>query len=149
MKIILLFTILMTLCNAKLVRFNDGNVVIDTKTKLMWSDHENKTSTWSNALIYCNTLNRTFTINSQSFVLDDWRLPNQNEISSLIDYTKTNSAFSNAFLFLAPISNNNYFSSTTYKRDETKVYGINNGSGLDVFLLKSSLFFVKCVRDFK
>ena len=147
MKKLFAFIICLSFIHAKFIRFDDGNFVIDTKTKLMWSDSSEIFLNWSNALAYCNDFNRTFSINGENFLLDNWRLPNHNELITLVDYNKTNHAFPSAFKFLAPLNTSTYFSSTTYIKDTSKAYGISKAEGLDVILAKNIDSYVKCIRD--
>ena len=53
-------------------------IVTDSTTRLIWQkDPEDSTKTWKNALSYCENLEHAG--------LSNWRLPNNNELASLID----------------------------------------------------------------
>lgn len=121
-----------------------SEVVIDNKTKLEWQNQPiNKTATathWIEAINYC-----------ESLPLDgktDWRLPNINELKSLVDYTKFHPAMVSSLE--ETTANNKYWSSTTYlKGDLTiRVYYINFAQGAISTALKSNAISnVRCVRD--
>jgi hypothetical protein len=89
-------------------------VVIDWSTKLMWQklevtddDGEVRAMTWEEALKYCETLDLAG--------YDDWRLPNVNELQSIVDHEKTGPAIDTTFFEHTPDAI--YWSSTTYDLD--------------------------------
>ena len=59
-------------------------IIIDELTKLEWSYDYQTDLTWKQALAYCESL-------SYGGYLD-WRLPNKNELISLVDFSKTDPA---------------------------------------------------------
>lgn len=61
-------------------------VVTDSATGLMWQKTYVSDYTWSKALKYCETLIYAG--------YADWRLPNKNELSSLLDYDKSSQPYS-------------------------------------------------------
>ena len=69
------------------VTSSDGKTVTDTKTGLMWQNDYATGKTWQEALAYCRSLN-TGTEPYAGYT--DWRLPNKNELASLLDLTKKN-----------------------------------------------------------
>ena len=60
--------------------------VKDSVSGLMWQKQAVASRTWAEALNYCGEVST-----NDRF---DWRLPNRNELASLIDYEKTNGAMS-------------------------------------------------------
>jgi len=85
-----------------------NGVVTDARTNLEWqddySDNNNtiKEATWQGAIDYCEAL-----------ILDgksDWRLPNLNELTSLVDDTKYNPILNEVF---QNTNSNTYWSSTS------------------------------------
>ena len=58
---------------------NGDGTITDTATGLMWQKDYANYQTWSGALDYCETLNLAG--------YDDWRVPNRNELHSLVEYT--------------------------------------------------------------
>ena len=80
-----------------------NGVVTDNTTNLQWQDDVASVSkTWSQAITYCETLS----LDGRS----DWRLPNKNELLSIVDYTKSNPAIDSTFV---NITSSSYWSSTT------------------------------------
>ena len=89
--------------HAELVDNGDGTVT-DTVTGLMWQQGEAGAMNWQNALIYCEDLALAG--------YDDWRLPNRNELHTLVDYTEFNPAI-DIVRFPGALSSSRYWSSTT------------------------------------
>ncbi len=59
---------------------SEGNVIFDAGTNLYWQKDSAQADTWKEALSYCENL--------EYAGYDDWRLPNKNELLSLVDYSK-------------------------------------------------------------
>ncbi len=82
---------------------NDDGTVTDLETGLMWQqDTAPGTYTWNQALFYCENL----TLEGQ----DDWRLPNRNELQSIIDYSRFTPSIDAVF----NAESTYYWTSTTY-----------------------------------
>ena len=102
MKIILLIMIELSILHAGLSK--TGNIVTDSATGLEWQDDAVGTDiTWQDAIARCEAL----TLDAKS----DWRLPNLNELTSIVDDTKSDPAI-DTIVFDNTISNY-YWSSTT------------------------------------
>ena len=138
---ILLITIgfSLSLC-AGFTRDNSTQIVTDTVSHLQWQDDEdakNITKTWQEAIDYCEG------ISPGGYT--DWRLPNINELKSIVDSSKTNPAVVTGFQNIYDIDN--YWSSTTYEgfKDDAWIvnfnYGYVSSNGKDVTI------HVRCVRD--
>ena len=124
-------------------RFTKANgVVTDSKTTLEWqddySDNGNniKSGIWIDAIDYCESLS----LNGHS----DWRLPNKNELLSIVDYGTFNPAISSVF----EMTTSYYcWSSTTTSASYTNyawyVYFYGGGTNFDY---KSHNGDVRCVR---
>ena len=90
--------------NSTLVDNGDGTVT-DTTTGLMWQQAEADAMTWEAALTYCENLRLAG--------YNDWRLPNVNELQSIIDYDAYDPAIDTTYFPGA--MPNAYWSSTTYE----------------------------------
>lgn len=109
--IIILLSITSLVAQAELTRTNNDMTVIDTETKLEWQDsYENNTipnDEWHKSISYCEEL-----------ILDgkdDWRLPNINELKSIIvdtQYEPTLIIGNNGFKFTENTESSIYWSST-------------------------------------
>ena len=62
---------------------NDKRVVVDSTTGLMWQKEYSYGKNWAQALSYCQDLNDKNYANH-----NDWRLPNKNELASLLNHDK-------------------------------------------------------------
>lgn len=124
----------------------ENDVVTDTNTKLQWQDNgEYEKLSWQSAIDYCEDL-----------VLDgksDWRLPNINELQSIIDRSEYGSRY-----FYDIFTNNSsatYWSSTTKKTEDgfgdtvyDNAYGATYYSAISGVGLKSwNEARFKCVRN--
>jgi len=94
-----------------------GLCVTDNLTGLMWVKTPDSTArTWANALTYANGLSLCG--------YDDWRLPNVNELESLINAEQANTA---AWLNTQGFSNvqaGDYWSLSTYANYPTYAWGV-------------------------
>lgn len=122
---------------------NGNGTVTDSATNLIWqkcSNGQNTTDctgtattvTWANAITYCNGL---------SLASKTWRLPNRNELQSIVDYTVFNPSI-NTTAFPSTLFDSSYWSSTSltlYANVGIFVYG-SVGSAQ-----KSFLRYVRCV----
>ncbi len=128
--------------------FVSGNVITDSKTKLQWLDPTNNfgfpiiltpaSGTWQEAIEGCNNLSA----NGKS----DWRLPNINELLTIVDRSKSSG---NAFYdIFDTVAADTYFSSTTRNDDSSKAWGVNFATGQDAAgISKSSVKKYRCVRS--
>jgi Protein of unknown function (DUF1566) len=83
-------------------RFTDNNdgTITDNSTGLMWQKDTAVAETWTNALNYCENLN----LNNYN----DWRLPDKNQLLSIVDYSSTSESY------LPNTEPTEYWTSTTY-----------------------------------
>ena len=126
---------------------NSDIVVTDSKTGLMWQKTTEVTDTWKEALEYCENLNYAG--------FSDWRLPNINELASLLNYDKTSAPYSDfpempgsAFWSSTDSANDNYnyseilsvdfYSGTIDRKSKNSEYGSYNYSALDVRCVRYS-----------
>ena len=112
-------------------RFIDNNngTIRDDLTGLIWlkaanynADSETTgTATWADALAFCSALNSGECGLTDGSVAGQWRLPNREELASLVDYSRDNPALpvGHPFLFVQS-GTGNYWSSTSYA-DNTNI----------------------------
>src|SRR5262245_32705793 len=136
-------------------RFTDnGNgTVTDNLTGLIWPKDldcvgANTTHNWANALAAANTLahgNVECGITDGS-VAGDWRLPNRNELLSLLDLGTSNPALPASHRFINFNDKSAYWSSTTNAIDADQAWFVEFGNANVGSALKSGLVFVTAVR---
>jgi hypothetical protein len=120
---------------------NGDETVTDTETGLMWQKATTPvTYTWQQALAYAEGL----TLGGHS----DWRLPNLNELQTLVDYTRYDPAIDP---LLEPNTFSSYYqSSTTYASypDHAWLVHFNDGIVGSVSYVKtlSNRYYVRAVR---
>jgi len=132
--IIFSFSFLGTATGA-LVDNGDGTVT-DTVTGLMWQQVAIETMPWSNALIYCDTLDLAD--------YDDWRLPDRNELGTIVDYSKYNPAIDLSVFFETMPSG--YWSSTVYADDTNNAWRVHFYAGHINGSYKLNNHYVRAVR---
>lgn len=119
---------------------NNTSIVIDNITGLMWQNNENKKKKYSdengNAKEYCTNL----TLGNYN----DWRLPEVEELESIIDY------FSEKKPMIDKIFTNSksyvYWTNTSYIDDENSVWKVSFSSTEVSKSLKEQKYYVRCVR---
>ena len=115
---------------------NGDGTVTNTKTGLMWQkDTAPGTYNWQHALTYCENLPLAG--------YNDWRLPNRNELQSIVDYDRYNPS-------IDPIFSNTvssfYWSSTTYATTPNYAWIVRFSYGYVYDSDKSSNHYVRAVR---
>ncbi len=114
---------------------NDNGTVTDTATGLMWQkDTAPGTYTWQQALLYCESISLAD--------YHDWRLPNRNELQSIVDYNTYDSSIDPLF----SIVRSTYWSSTTYNRYPDGAWSVHFSSCRVDEDDKSSFGYVRAVR---
>jgi hypothetical protein len=121
-----------------------GNIVTDNSTKLQWQDTADNNTTqkeWREAINYCENL----TLDGYN----DWRLPNINELNTLVNINKTKPAIDSTFEYVGGTIFYPYWSSTTSARtgneDEALFVAFNYGLvGADEKIDTEK--YVRCVR---
>ncbi len=97
MRFLCLVILFLSFLDAKIYRKNSKEVVIDTKTKLMWIDDESAfklQKTHKEAIQYCEELN----FSSYS----NWRLPTIEEYKTIVDKRNKRNYIHKAFKFNVP-----------------------------------------------
>ena len=97
---------------------NSNVVVTDLTTGLMWQKDYVTNKTWQQALRYCEDSNYAG--------YTDWRLPNRNELASLLNDDKTTTPLSD----FPDMPKTVFWSSSTCKRVAENHCGIHNPSGI-------------------
>lgn len=106
-----------------------GGCLTDQLTGLTWIRYPLSTlRTWPDAIDYANSLNLCG--------YTDWRLPNRQELRSLVNYGESlTAAVLNAQGF-GGVKNRQYWTATTDAYDTGRAWSIDLGSGLDVVAYK-------------
>lgn len=115
-------------------------VVKDSTTELYWQKGYATDKTWQGAIEYCENL----TLGEYS----DWRLPNYNELASIIDFTRKDPAVNTTYLSM-PTSETEYFWTSTTRQDSSDkalVFDFKSGAPKSG-IVKSELNYVRCVRS--
>ena len=115
----------------------NGSVVYDSKTQLSWqSTPSTKTFNWSDAKSYCNNL----TYGGK----EDWRLPNIDELKSLVDYSKYKPAIATTLIDIK--TDDYYWSSSKAVSSSSIAWVVDFSGGNDLWDLHSGTFYALCVR---
>lgn len=120
-----------------------SGMIADRETNLIWQDDYSdnndrvKYTTWRSAIEYCENLSLGG--------YDDWRLPNVNELLSLVKY---NNQYAPAtFQEFQKIKSNYYWTSTTYAREPKEAWTVSFYLGnTRNFNKRSENYYVRCVR---
>jgi len=141
MRTILLIMIGISSLMASNFSRNANGVITDSRTNLEWQDDYSnngnsiKQTGWQSAIDYCENLNLDAN--------NDWRLPNLNELTSLVDDTTYNPAIDGLF----QNSNSNYYwSSTTNINSNNVACFVYFSNGYQNSSYKDNLYSVRCVR---
>lgn len=123
-------------------RMAEDSVVIDTRTDLMWQDNDDSNAhvvTWFEGIQYCEYL--------EFAGFNDWRMPNINELVSIVDYSRSDPALPEVFEQRWSLE---YWSSTGDIRsqyDRAWRVDFNDGSTPRVNKYDNNAY-VRCVRDY-
>jgi len=129
-----------------------NGIVTDHQTGLMWQDdYDSNTNTVNdsvsqnygqNAYTQCESLN-----NNNFGGYNDWRLPNINELLSIIDDTRSPTI---GLVFQSVVTDSTgYWSSTPFDEGTLNSYYVDFGSGttnIDKADMSGSLRYIRCVR---
>ncbi|MFZ1827229.1 MAG: DUF1566 domain-containing protein [Candidatus Competibacteraceae bacterium] len=125
---------------------NSNGTVTDNLTGLIWLKNANcfGSINWANALADANTLATTACGLTDGSVAGDWRLPNVNELLSLIDRGRSAPALPSGHPFTG-VQSSDYWSSTT-TASNTGAWLVYLGGGLVYALGKAGTYYVWPVR---
>jgi len=119
---------------------NDGtDIVTDLTTGLQWQDDDAEGSTngdWTSAIDYCEN---TLVLGGYS----DWRLPNRNELYSIVDFSQWDPAIYPVF---ETSSSSNYWSSSVGASHTSYAWYVNFYFGSTYYRTKTYDNYVRCVR---
>lgn len=113
---------------------SDGKIVTDSRTGLMWQKEYATGKTWQQALKYCE--------DSTYAGYSDWRLPNKNELASLLDPGKSGAPYSN----FPDMPSNWFWSSSTGVYNTSYAWRVLFGYGYVDSYSKLYSNSVRCVR---
>ena len=109
-------------------------VVIDSATGLMWQKEYAEYKTWQEALKYCD--------DSTYAGYSDWRLPNKNELVSLLNPGKSEIPYSN----FPDMPSDRFWSSSTCVSNVANAWRVSFDYGVVVSYHKTGTNYVRCVR---
>ena len=112
----------------------DTETVKDAESGLMWQRYYTSAKTWSEALAYCE--------NSSAGEKYDWRLPNRNELASLVDYTEADGTMSG----FPGIAAKEFWTSTSSVSEPAKAWTVDFESGTIAEGSKDDTKYLICVR---
>lgn len=126
---------------ADFVRDDSLDVVNDDSAYLMWQDTSNESLSWEAAIDYCK--------NSTFAGYEGWRLPNLNELYSIVDKDAFEPAINSSFTNTANalFGSNIYWSSTSYSLNTDQAWTIRFSNANNEKTSKTSPNYVRCVRD--
>lgn len=125
------------LITSDLVRDNARELVTDRVNYLQWQDTSDVNQTkrsWQNAVDYCEHLSLGG--------YDDWRLPNKNELFSIVDHSRYDPAIYPVFQYVG----DRYWSSTVGDSATSYAYYIRFYNGYMNSLSRSQQYLTRCVR---
>jgi len=115
---------------------NGDGTVTDTNSRLMWEQSGLTATSWPGALSYCESLN----LGGYS----DWRLPDRNELLSLVDHTRYTPAID--ITFFPDTQAFGYWSSTTVAVFPNSAWYVGFYGGYVLYGVNSYSFYVRAVR---
>jgi hypothetical protein len=134
MKVILLIMIGLSLLRAEYIRDDAKELVLDTTTNLIWQDDATPVAmVWEDTITYCEASN----LGGYS----NWRLPNYNELYSLVDRSIYSPALSPNFQNV--VISSYYWSSTTYAPSVSNAWGVSFDNGYDSAYRKAANRYVR------
>ncbi len=136
MRAILL--IMIGLSSLSLAEFSrDGGIVTDSISKLQWQDDAiGESMNWQDAIDHCENV---MTLGGYR----DWRLPNKNELLSIVDLNTYNPAIYD--IFDHTISND-YWSSSSNASGTSSAWLVRFNDGYTYSYGKDYSKYVRCVR---
>ena len=123
---------------AEFAREDAVGVVSDVESGLMWQDDVKQSLAWQEAIDYCEAL--------RLGTYDDWRLPNKEELRSIVGKVRYRPASDPAF---KTVASEGYWTTTPREEDTDYAWMVDFEDGTDIFGYKTRSHFVRCVRGGK
>ena len=114
---------------------NGDITVTDSLTGLIWQKTYVSGKNWHDALEYCENLDYAG--------YTDWKLPNKNELASLLNHDKLGSPYSN----FPDMPDNYFWSSSTFSASVKSAWGVVFEGGYVNHTNKQHNYYVRCVRS--
>ena len=117
-----------------------SDVVIDSKTGLMWQDNSDAKYTkkdWKGALDFCSELRLAG--------YDDWRLPTVKELETIVGTSPRNMDIKKGFKNVG--GSGYYWSSSTDESNQAFAWMMNFKRGYEYINYKTYERHIRCVRD--
>ena len=134
MRVLIIAMFMMSLLYGDFIK--SGNVVTNNHSQLQWQDDSvGSAKTWREAIDYCESL----TLDG----LSGWRLPNINELKSIINKATHSPAAVSTF---ENIGSNQYWSSTSYADKKSNAWIVNFADGKESGGKKTYHKYAICVR---
>ena len=119
---------------------SDAAVIVDNNTKLQWKAAvSEKLYSWNDAFAYCDKL--------EYAGYKDWRLPNPQELSTLVDLGNTDPMLdSTYFKEMRHLASNNLWSSKRYVSGNGEAWYLNIADGLIYPASTENVYHALCIR---
>ena len=129
----------LSILNAELIRHNRYPLVKDTVLNLEWQDNKiNDSMSNIDAVRHCANLSLRGT---------GWRLPNQEELRSIVDKENFYPSIASAFIYTTTSqSNSMYWTSTKYEGNKNAAWLVGFWGGGDHYSTTKFKANVRCVR---
>ena len=127
--------------NFKISAVNGDTIAKDSSTGLVWQKIYSEIITWKEALAYCENL--------EYAGYSDWRMPNKNELASIMDYSQNGSSPLDMPTDYGFWTSTTFFSSYTSSNELAILIDVDGGFG---YAFKLNEFYhhpyhVRCVRN--
>lgn len=139
MRVIFLIVLGLSLLHAELTRDANTKIVKDSASGLEWQDDTiSDFMVWTSATVSCDALSLG--------TYGDWRLPNIDELKSIIDTSKAEPTLKEGF---ENIGTSHYWSSTTDESNNDLAWVVDFEGGYAYSYGKRTAANVRCVRGGK
>ncbi len=142
-NLFLLSMLIVSLSYAEFTRDSQTGIVTDVSRKMQWQDNNiSAEMSWMDAIETCEALS----LGGH----DDWRLPNINELRTIIDRSQDDPTVSPFFVYVGRnVLFSSYWSSTTDSNNADSAWVAGFWRGEIVRFEKHADMFVRCVRNIR